>query len=64
MHQGEPWCSILPRQRLRMVDFASQDDLHAKLMQFIVEWNAPAPPFNWSTQSVAKVMAAAPAKAA
>jgi transposase len=64
MNQVEQWFSILQRKRLRIVDFASKEDLHAKLMQFIVEWNGHAHPFNWSTQSVAKVMAAAPAKAA
>jgi transposase len=64
MNQVEQWFSILQRKRLRIVDFASKEDLHAKLMQFIVEWNEHAHPFNWSTQSVAKVMAAAPAKAA
>jgi transposase len=64
MNQVEQWFSILQRKRLRIVDFASKEDLHAKLMQFIVEWNEHAHPFNWSTQSVAKVMAAAPSKAA
>jgi transposase len=64
MNQVEQWFSILQRKRLRIVDFASKEDLHAKLMQFIVEWNEHAHPFNWSTQSVAKVMAAAPARAA
>jgi transposase len=64
MNQVEQWFSILQRKRLRIVDFASKEDLQAKLMQFIVEWNEHAHPFNWSTQSVAKVMAAAPAKAA
>jgi transposase len=64
MNQVEQWFSILQRKRLCIVDFASKEDLHAKLMQFIVEWNEHAHPFNWSTQSVAKVMAAAPAKAA
>jgi hypothetical protein len=56
--------SIGQRQRLRMVEFASQEDLQAKLMPGIAAWHAPAPPVHWSTQSVAKVMAAAPAKAA
>jgi hypothetical protein len=53
----EQWFSILQRKRLRMVDFASTADLQAKLAQFIVEWNMVAHPFNWTTQSVAKVMA-------
>lgn len=55
---------VQQRQRLRMVDFASKEDLHAKLLRFIVEWNEHAHPFNWSTPSVAKIMAAAPTKAA
>jgi transposase len=64
MHQVEQWFSILQRKRLRIVDFASKDDLDAQLRQFIHEWNHHAHPFNWSTKSVAKVMAAAPALAA
>jgi len=64
MNQVEQWCSILQRKRLRMVDFASQDQLRAKLDQCIQDWNHHAHPFNWSTKSVAKIMAAAPALAA
>jgi transposase len=64
MNQVEQWFSILQRQRLRSVDFASKNHLHAKLDQFIMEWNQHAHPFNWSTKSVAKIMAAAPALAA
>ena len=64
MNQVEQWFSILQRKRLRIVDFASKDQLHTKLDQFIREWNQQAHPFNWSTKSVAKIMAAAPALAA
>jgi transposase len=64
MNQVEQWFSILQRKRLRIVDFASKDHLRAKLDQFIQEWNQHAHPFNWSTKSVAKIMAAAPALAA
>jgi transposase len=64
MNQVEQWFSILQRKRLRIVDFASKDQLHAKLHQFIKEWNHHAHPFNWSTNSVTKIMAAAPALAA
>jgi transposase len=64
MNQVEQWCSILQRKRLRIVDFTSKDHLRAKLEQFIREWNQQAHPFNWSTKSVAKVMAEAPALAA
>jgi transposase len=64
MNQVEQWFSILQRKRLRIVDFESKDHLRAKLAQFIQEWNQQAHPFNWSTKSGAKVMAAAPAMAA
>jgi transposase len=64
MNQVEQWFSILQRKRLRIVDFTSKDDLREKLEQFICEWNQHAHPFNWSTKSVAKVMAQAPALAA
>jgi transposase len=64
MNQVEQWFSILQRKRLRIADFTSKDHLRAKLEQFIGEWNQQAHPFNWSTKSVAKVMAEAPALAA
>jgi transposase len=64
MNQVEQWFSILQRKRLRIVDFDSKDHLHAKIRQFIHEWNQQAHPCNWSTKSVAKVMAAVPALAA
>src|SRR5918992_2035617 len=64
MNQVEQWFSILQRKRLRIADFTSTDHLRAKLEQFICEWNQQAHPFNWSTKSVAKVMADAPALAA
>ena len=64
MNQVEQWFSILQRQRLRIADFESKEHLQAKLDQCIREWNQQAHPFNWSTKSVAKVMAEAPALAA
>jgi len=64
MNQVEPWFSIVQRKRLSIVDFDSKDHLREKIEQFIQEWNQHAHPFNWSTQSVAKVMAAAPTLAA
>jgi hypothetical protein len=60
----EQWFSILQRKRLRIVDCASKDQLRAQIEQFIAEWNQHAHPFDWSTKSVAKVMADAPAMAA
>jgi transposase len=64
MNQVEQWFSILQRKRFRISDFASKAVLQTQIEQFIVEWNQVAHPFNWSTKSVAKVMADAPAKAA
>jgi hypothetical protein len=49
---------------LRIADFESKEHLQAKIGQFIGEWNQHAHPFNWSTKSVAKIMADASAKAA
>jgi hypothetical protein len=60
MTQVEQWFNILQRKRLRIVDFESKNHLRAQLEQFIREWNMHAHPFNWSTKSGAKVMAAAP----
>jgi transposase len=64
MNQVEQWFSILQRKRFRFADFDSKADLKAKIEQFISEWNQVAHPFNWSTKSVTKIMADAPAMAA
>lgn len=60
MNQVEQWFSILQRKRFRIADFQDKTDLAAKIDRFISEWNQQAHPFNWSTKSVAKIMAAAP----
>jgi transposase len=57
MNQVEQWFSILQRKRLRMADFADKKHLAQRLMAFVAEWNERAHPFQWSTKSVAKVMA-------
>jgi transposase len=57
MNQVEQWLSILRRKRLRIADFASKEELAERLMAFIREWNEVAHPFNWTSKSVAKVMA-------
>ena len=57
MNQVEQWFSILRWKRLRIVDFPSKEKLAERLMAFIDEWNETAHPFNWTTKSVAKVMA-------
>jgi len=61
MNQMEQWFGILQRKRFRIADFQDKAALAAKVHQFIIEWNERAHPFNWSTRSVAKVMADAPA---
>jgi hypothetical protein len=60
MNQVEQWFGILQRKRFRISDFKDKADLADKIRQFIDEWNERAHPFNWTTKSVAKVMADAP----
>lgn len=57
MNQVEQWFSILQRKRLRIADFADKPHLAQRLMAFVAEWNEHAHPLQWSTKSVAKVMA-------
>jgi transposase len=57
MNQIEQWFSILQRKRLAIADFADKAALAERLAAFVREWNEHAHPFNWSTKSVAKVMA-------
>jgi hypothetical protein len=57
MNQVEQWFSIVQRKRLRIADFADKQHLAERLMAFVAEWNEHAHPFQWSTKSVAKVMA-------
>jgi len=57
MNQVEQWFSILARKRLGIADFADKAALSERLMAFVSHWNEQAHPFNWSTKSVAKVMA-------
>jgi transposase len=64
MNQVEQWFSILQRKRLAIADFADKAALAERLDAFIREWNEHAHPFNWSTKSVAKVMAKCSLKAA
>lgn len=62
MNQIEQWFSILQRKRLRISDFSSKADLSSKITLFIDQWNQRAHPFNWTTKSVAKIMAKAEAE--
>jgi hypothetical protein len=57
MNQVEQWCSILQRKRWRIADFADKQHLAERLLAFVAAWNEHAHPFQWSTKSVAKVMA-------
>jgi len=57
MNQVEQWFSILARKRLSIADFADKAALAERLHRFIAQWNEHAHPFNWTTKSVAKVMA-------
>ena len=57
MNQVEQWFSILQRKRLRIADFADKAALAERLQAYIAEGNQVAHPLNWTTKSVAKVMA-------
>jgi len=57
MNQVEQWFSIVQRKRLQSADFADKQHLADRLRAFVAEWNDHAHPFQWSTKSVAKVMA-------
>lgn len=56
MNQVEQWFSILQRKRLRAPNFADLDDLEAKILDFIAEWNEAAHPFQWTAKSFDKVL--------
>ena len=53
----EQWFGILQRKRLAIADFADKAALAERLLAFIAQWNQHAHPFNWTSKSVAKVMA-------
>jgi transposase len=57
LNQVEQWFALLTRNRVRVADFASLDDLHLKLRRFITAWNTQAHPFRWTTASFAKLLA-------
>lgn len=57
LNQVEQWFSILQRKALHAPNFADKARLAEHLHAFVAHWNRFAHPFNWTTQSVAKVMA-------
>ena len=61
MNQVEQWFSILVRKALRCADFPGLLALDRHLHRFIEHWNRFAHPFNWTSKSIAKVMAKCPA---
>lgn len=60
MNPVEQWFSTFQRKRLRIADFDSLEDLRTQIDQYIDQWNRQAHPFNWTSKSVAKIMAKAP----
>ena len=57
MNQVEQWFSILQRKRFTIADFPDKAALAECIHTFIGQWNEHAHPFQWTTKSVAKVMA-------
>jgi hypothetical protein len=44
----EQWFGVLARRLLRRGDFASRDDLEAKITAFTIRHNKHARPYRWS----------------
>lgn len=57
MNQIEQWFGTLQRKRFGISNFDSLDDLDQKVHQFIDHYNTYAQPYNWTSKSVARVMA-------
>ena len=60
MNQIEQWFSIIQRKRLVAPRFDNLQDLEAKIIAFIDEWNQDPHPFAWSQKSFAKVLRGTP----
>ena len=56
MNQVEQWFSILQRKRLAIADFPDKAHLAERLHKFVKEWNEQAHPFQWTKNSVAKII--------
>jgi len=56
MNQVEQWFSIIQRKRLVAPRFTDLQDLEAKLLAFIGEWNQDPHPFAWTRKSFTKVL--------
>ena len=56
MNQIEQWFSILQRKRTGVANFADLNDLEAKLLAFIDQWNSHAHPFDWTARSFDKIL--------
>ena len=48
LNMVEQWFGVLTRRLLRRGDFASRDDLEAKITAFTIRHNRHARPYNWS----------------
>jgi len=60
MNQVEQWFSIIQRKRLVAPRFASLEEMEAKILSFIGEWNEDPHPFEWTPKSFAKVLRGTP----
>jgi transposase len=48
LNMAEQWSGVLARRLLRRGDFASRDDLEAKITAFTIRRNKRARPYRWS----------------
>ncbi len=56
MNQVGRWFGIRKRKRLRIVDFAREDHLAERLMEFVREWDEPAHRFRWTKESFDRIL--------
>ena len=57
MNQIEQWFSTLQRKRLKAPNFVDLEDLEARVIEFIDEWNQIAHPYKWTSKSFQKTLA-------
>ena len=55
--EGPKVADAVIEARLRIADFADKNQLAERLLAFVAAWNEHAHPLQWSTKSVAQVMA-------
>jgi len=56
MNQVEQWFGVFQRKRFRVANFASVEDLEAKIVQYVEQYNECAHGYNWTPKSFQRVI--------